>query len=276
MLIRAVGLSSRGSRQENEDYYCIGHRVGQGLLYSTECDCDSQAFRDYGLLAAVADGIGGYAGGAYASKSALVALQHQLYGEKRSGCSKEELAECMRRYLAATQSRLLKALSEKPGFSRAGTTIAGIVLMPPDVLVVFHVGDSRVLRASGGFVRALTVDHTVLGQDIASGRVSEREAARNPELLRLTRALGAGGRCEVELGAEKSWAPGDRFFICTDGFHGVGRGLPAGAIRESLALGQESVELVKRLVTQSIAFDGRDNSTLVVVDTGDGGEDNGR
>jgi serine/threonine protein phosphatase PrpC len=275
VLIRAVGLSSRGSRQENEDYYCIGHRVGQGLLYSMECDSDSQAFRDYGLLAAVADGIGGYSGGAYASKSALVALQHQFYGERRSGCSQEELVECVRRYLAATQAQLLKALAEKPEFRQAGTTVAGVVLMPPDALVVFHAGDSRVLRASGGFIRALTVDHTVLGQDIASGRVSEREASRNPELLGLTRALGAGGRYEIELGAEKSWAPGDRFFICTDGFHGVGRGLSAGTIRESLALEQESAQLVKKLVAQSIAIDGRDNSTLVVVDTAYGGDHNG-
>lgn len=272
MRICAAGLSCRGARPENQDHYCIGQRVGQGLLYSVEYDRDSESFRDYGLLAAVADGMGGYAGGAYASKAALLALQDLFYGEKRTGCSWEEFAGCVRRYLSAVQSRLLQALSEKPGFGEAGTTVAGITLMPPDLLVVFHAGDSRVLRASGGFVRALTVDHTGIGQDIASGRISEHDAYQVPELLGLTRALGAGGRAEVEIGLEKSWAPGDRFIIASDGFHGVGKGLSNSAIRRALTYELDTAAQVKRLMAQSLLADGRDNSTLVMVDIYDGGK----
>ena len=33
------------------------------------------------------------------------------------------------------------------------------MLVPPDYLVVFHAGDSRVLHSNKGFVRRLTVDH---------------------------------------------------------------------------------------------------------------------
>lgn len=275
MRIHAAGLSSRGSRPENEDHYCIGQRVGQGMLYSVEHDSDSDSFQDYGLLAAVADGIGGYAGGSYASKSALVALQHLFYGEKRTGCSWEEFAGYMRRYLSSVQSQLMTALSAKPDLSEAGTTLAGIALMPPDLLVVFHVGDSRVLRASAEFVRTLTVDHTVLGEDLASGRITEREASQNPELLRLTRALGAGGRGDVEIGAERSWDAGDRFLICSDGFHGVGRGLRQSVIRQSLTSGLDAASLVKDLVDLSLRADGRDNSTLVIVDMDHGGKRDG-
>lgn len=275
MRIRAAGLSSRGSRLENEDHYCIGQYVGQGQLYSVEYDCDSRSFRDYGLLFAVADGIGAYVGGAYASKSALLALQHQFYGEKRTGCSWASLAGCLQRYLRAVQSGLLEALSEKPGLTDAGTTLAGVALMPPDLLVVFHTGDSRVLRASAGFVRALTVDHTVLGQDIASGRITELEASQNPELLRLTRALGAGDLFGLEVGEERSWAPSDRFMLCTDGFHGVGSGLTRNGIRRSLVSELDTTALVKDLLAEALAADGRDNATLVLVDIEDGGKGDG-
>ncbi len=274
MRIRVAGLSHRASRPENDDYYGIGRCVEQGAMVSLTFDCSADFFHNYGLLATVADGMGGYAGGAYASRTALEILHSLFFSEKHAGWTRAHLADRMRQYLSETQVRLSWALSEKEGHQEAGTTLAGVVLMPPDALVVFHAGDSRVLRASSRFVRSLTVDHTLVGADLASGRITE-QALLDPGQLGLTRSLGVSLESEVEIGSEESWALGDRFMICSDGWHGVGRGLSREQIRESLSYQGDIGELVESLVNQSALVDGEDNATLVVVDIDDGGRAHG-
>jgi protein phosphatase len=274
MHIEVAGISNLGTkRSQNDDHYCIGQWVEQGAMVSCFFGCDSAFFQEYGLLAAVTDGLGGYEGGSYASRIALEILRAQFYGEQRVGYSRDEFAACMKRHLAQMQTMLSTALKRREGFSEAGTTIAGIAMMPPDFLVIFHAGDSRVMRASGGFPRALTIDHSLIGRDVAEGRVTEQEAASIPGAFDLTRSLGVNTDYEVEISTEYSWATGDKFLIGTDGWFGVARGLPLEIIQETLREEQDCRALVTKLVVESVRLDGRDNSTLVivrVVEAGDG------
>ena len=77
--------------------------------------------------------------------------------------------------MEAAQARVAEVL-QRANLKEAGTTLAGLALFEPNDLIVFHVGDSRVLRISGGYARALTVDHTPVGNDVASGRMTEGQA----------------------------------------------------------------------------------------------------
>jgi serine/threonine protein phosphatase PrpC len=159
MRITAAGLSHRGTvRPSNEDHYCLGAFVEQEAFTSLTLDTSSTTFAQYGLLAAVADGMGGYAGGSLASRVALETLSAGFYGERRSGCTAEQLAASLQRYLEQTRQVLAHVLQRSPEYAQAGTTLAGIALMPPDIMAVFHAGDSRVLRAAAGYLRPLTVD----------------------------------------------------------------------------------------------------------------------
>lgn len=266
MQLRAVGLSDRGrSREKNDDHYCLGPFVEQGVLTSLAIDEDSAWFHEYGLLAVVADGMGGYAGGEVASRVALETLSALYYGDKRRGCTRDELTAGMVRYLEQTQRVLAKTLERTSDLADAGTTVAGIALMPPDILVVFHAGDSRVLRASGGFVRALTVDHTPIAPDIESGRISEEEAVGMLDAQALTCSLGLKGDHRASVNGDDNWVSGDSFLLCTDGFHGLCRGLPRAALRDAVRAGGNPDVLVTTLVRDAIAADGRDNATLVYV-----------
>lgn len=266
MHIQVAGLSDQGlSRQHNDDHYCIGHWVEQNAFVSCTFDCQTAFFQQYGLLTAVADGMGGYSGGSYASQKALEILMAQFYGESRAGCSKDEFNECLRRYLLQTQKLLSGALKRKEGFEDAGTTIAGLAMLSPDYLLLFHAGDSRIVRASGGFIRTLTIDHTPIGPDIASGRIAEEDAATFPEATQLTRSLGVRVDSEVELSADYTWVAGDVFLIGTDGWYGVGRGLSRDTIRRLIHEECDINSLLKRCILESVQSDGKDNSTLVIV-----------
>ncbi|MHB9108807.1 MAG: PP2C family protein-serine/threonine phosphatase [Armatimonadota bacterium] len=266
MRITAAGLSDRGTvRPANEDHYCLGAFVEQEAFTALMLDTSSSCFQQYGLLAAVADGMGGYTGGALASRVALETLSASYYGEKRTGCTAEELAGCLERCLAQAQQVLAHVLERSPENAQAGTTIAGVALMPPDLLAVFHAGDSRVLRAAAGYVRPLTVDHTLFGADLASGRMSEEDVRDLPQASQLTRALGAGGDTRADITTEHTWAPKISLLIGTDGWYGIAGGLNRQAVQEIVRRGEPVEDQLRALLTAAVAADGRDNATLIII-----------
>jgi PPM family protein phosphatase len=265
--IQAAGYSDKGRvRAANEDHFCLHEQVSQDGPHLIRLDTAQERFVQQGLLLAVADGMGGYAGGEVASRIALDALAaHYCAGQAPPGPDGLEryITEC----LARMREALNAALRSDSALAQAGTTLAGIVLAPPDQLCVFHAGDSRVLRFAGGaagFLRQLTVDHTPLGQAVFAGELSEADAAGHPHNGQLTRSLGLTGNTEVQIEGGLTWAVDDVFLLCSDGFHGVGRGLARTALQDALRLGGGPLELVQQLVPLAVAQDGADNTTLVV------------
>lgn len=269
MRIHIAGRSDTGRvRAKNDDHYCIGPFVEQNSITSLTVSSDSRFFEQQGLLVAVADGMGGYAGGALASRVVLEKLSACFYAERRIGDSAHTLADSIRECLDQTLRYLQDVLGRSPELAEAGTTLAGIALMPGGTMVVFHVGDSRVLRACGGYVSALTVDHTPIGPDIVSGRLTEQEAANLPAAGQLTRSLGLRGDTRADINTESTWAPGDMLLLATDGMHGIGRGLSRQDIQQRIresATEEPLGSLVNQMVGKAVEVDGQDNATLVVI-----------
>lgn len=279
MLLRIVGQSHPGRvRRQNEDHFSIAAQVSQTAL-ELELDTSAPEFAQHGLLLCVADGMGGYAGGALASRSALEAMT-QLYYAAPLPADRDGLAGHVQHCVARMHELLNAKLSGDPELSKAGTTLAGIALAAPDTLCVFHAGDSRVLRFAGGshgFLRQLTVDHTPLGVSLFNGELSDEAAARDPQCSQLTRALGLTGNSEVQVESDLSWAAGDVFVLCSDGLHSAGRGLPKGELQAALRLGQAPAQLAPGLLGQAVQRDGSDNATLIIAQLGaDEAADEGR
>jgi serine/threonine protein phosphatase PrpC len=262
-------------RAQNDDYFCLGPLIEQNGGAALAFEATSRFFSNFGLLCAVADGMGGYAGGAVASKTVLETLSALFYARKHEGMNAQQLATQLEEDFVSVR-KVLEATLHRDGLSSAGTTLAGIVLLPPDVAVVFHCGDSRVLRCSGGYVRALTLDHTPLAAEIAAGRMDESSAATSPLASKVSRSLGLKGDTRIEMNGDLTWQTGDSFLLCTDGFHGLGRGLSPAALRDCFATSRQnkvhtnSATQVQMAVEESVALDGHDNSTLVQIQVSHG------
>lgn len=266
MLIRAAGHSDTGRvRESNQDHFCLGAQVAQGGL-ALELDTTAEEFTQHGLLLAVADGMGGYTGGEIASHAALAALAEAYYASPLAeGVS--GLAGHVQQSCAHAMELLTARLRGDPALAQAGTTLAGIALAMPDLLCVFHAGDSRVLRFAGGasgFLRQLTADHTPIGQAVFAGELSEADAAAHPLNGQLTRSLGLVGNSELQLDCSHTWAMGDVFVLCTDGFHGTGRGLARAELQDALRQSGTPETLVPALVGRAVERDGADNATVVI------------
>lgn len=272
-----AGFSHPGLvRSRNDDYFCLGPLVEQNGGAALSFGCGSRFFSEFGLLCAVADGMGGYEGGALASKTVLETLSALFYARKHGGMSAAQLAAQLEDDMASV-GRVLEAALHRENLPSAGTTLAGVALLPPDVALVFHCGDSRVLRCSGGYVRALTLDHTPLASEIAAGHLDPRGAANSPLASKLSRALGLEGDTRTEINADLRWECGDSFLLCSDGFHGLGRGLSPAHLRARFASFEETpgglplAARVQSAVEEAVALDGHDNATLVQIQVLGGG-----
>jgi len=264
--IHVAGISHIGNvRTSNEDYFSIGAKVGQKTPLQIVVDTNSPEFVSKGLLVAVADGMGGYAGGDLASRVMLESLTNAFTTTPLPRPNRMNAGDFVRVCLQTACDRVSNRLSKKADLSQGGTTIAGLALFAPDIAVVFHAGDSRVLRVSGRFIRPLTVDHTPIGPMAAAGTITEDESVIAPEMKALERSIGAEGSNDPEVNHEQFWSPGDRFIICSDGLHGTGRGLTAHDLRTAAQEELDTIALAQRLVTEALGKGGKDNITVVVL-----------
>ncbi len=208
-------------------------------------------------LYAVADGMGGHAGGEVAARTAIDALQ-AAFAASPSG---EGLVEAVRRANGAVWQRSLA----DPDLRGMGTTLIAAALVPGedgDRLVLTNVGDSRAYRYNSGTFEQLTVDHSVAEELLARGELTEEEAAVHPHRHILTRALGIAPDVDVDVW-EISPTEGDRFLLCSDGLSNEVSGERMAA---ALSSSRDPQEIAEELVVLANEHGGSDNITAVVVD----------
>ncbi|MBB3086918.1 PP2C family protein-serine/threonine phosphatase [Geodermatophilus sabuli] len=204
---------------------------------------------------AVADGMGGHAGGAAAAEVVVQALK-ALTGSKTTTVQRIRLA--LQR--ADGEIRAFKG----PGLGGAGTTVAGVALVDEGngpQWAVFHVGDSRVYRWHDGQLEQISTDHSVVQELIDAGYISDEIAATHPQRHIITRALGVGARNEADI-ALLPVLPGDRLLACSDGLTGE---LGDERIAELVAVAGRPADLAEGLVAAADTTGARDNSTVVLV-----------
>jgi serine/threonine protein phosphatase PrpC len=228
-------------RERNEDSLV----VGPWTLCGTVTENPQTLIFPMGtpLVVAVADGLGGHPGGEVAS--ALVVRRIASLGPALTS----EVA--VRDALNACNRAVYQAAGGDQGgeLSAMGTTIAGVVVQP-DSLMAFNVGDSRVLAASSDGLRQLSVDDS-----------PPHPVGRTTSLV--TQCLGGSPTYRAVLPhvTTEPLTPGERHLVCSDGLTDP---LPEDVLEEILREhddGRAAFELWKA----AIEAGGPDNITVAVV-----------
>jgi serine/threonine protein phosphatase PrpC len=170
-------------------------------------------------LIAVADGMGGHAGGEVASAIAIdsvMKLIPLLADESIDLDSREDL------FLNITHEIDLKILDQSkshPELSGMGTTLTALSILDNNVELL-HVGDSRCYRYRDNKLHQLSYDHTVMQELLDQGRLTPQEVFDHPQRSSLTQALmGDSGLDPILLTFEIKKS--DRFLVCSDGLTNV-------------------------------------------------------
>ncbi len=201
------------------------------------------------LAVAVADGMGGHAGGEVASAIA-VDTATTVGGDPAIRVQAANLA-------------VVDAARQRPRLSGMGTTITFGILDPDGDLDIAHVGDSRAYLLRDGELEQLTRDHSYVADLIDAGQLTAEEAEAHPYRSVLTRAVGLDAMVEVDTYAVVLEA-GDRVLVCSDGLTSM---LPDTKVAELLgADGELPAASADALVNAANEAGGTDNITVVVVD----------
>jgi len=208
-------------------------------------------------LFAVADGMGGHAGGEVAARTAIDALQNEFARRQSIDGLVDAVQEANRAVYARGRA--------DPDLHGMGTTLTAAALVATgdgDRLVLANVGDSRAYRFHESGLSQLTTDHSVAEELVARGELSEAEAAVHPHRHILTRALGISPDIDVDV-----WQvvpeEGDRYLLCSDGLTNE---VPVEEITRVLSETRDPEEAAETLVEMANEAGGSDNITVVVLD----------
>ncbi len=206
-------------------------------------------------LFVVADGMGGAQAGEVASQMAVDSFDQGL----PDGTPAEGLTQ-----LVEAANRAIHERSQSDAQSAGmGTTVTAAYVGEDDVTIA-HVGDSRAYLLRDGDLIRLTRDHSLVGELVERGKLTEEQAETHPQRSVITRALGPEPDVVVDIGAYQARG-GDRFLLCSDGMYAY---LDEQALPKQLGDGDVK-EVPKRLVEQANTKGGHDNITAVVVTPGD-------
>lgn len=239
MAFRASGSTDVGlARKENQDNYLL---LPRQMLY------------------AVADGMGGHAGGRQASAIAIETLQNQLENNGAINRSAVEKA------LADANGFILEEARQKQ-WQGMGTTLV-LAFYAEGQWQVAHIGDSRAYVVNRKKMYAVTKDHSLVEELLANGSITQEEAKVHPHRNVLTRALGT-----YEDDAAPDWGavPADKteyLLLCSDGLYNM---LEEDAIQRIVtAPGLTLEEKTSRLVADANQNGGLDNITVILIEEGD-------
>jgi len=212
------------------------------------CDIDKQLF-------VVADGMGGYVAGEVASVLAIESLKQALAAEPN-----DAPPEMLRQAFYQANDRIYQEAKNHPEYAGMGTTLSALWVVG-NKAYISHVGDSRIYLIRDGRITSLTMDHSLVGELVREGGLTEEQAMNHPQRNILTRALGCGALVEVDL-TEIEIREGDTFLLCTDGLSNL-------VSREEMAHLITREKDVKKaageLVDLALARGGYDNVTAILV-----------
>ncbi len=214
------------------------------------------------LIAVLADGMGGHAGGAIASRLVCEAFLGSIV--QAPGPNPERL----RGGLEAANNALSAEVESQPALAGMGSTLIG-TLFGHEGLEWVSVGDSPLYLYRAGEVALLNEDHSLapaLDQMAAEGRLTF-EQARNDPRRHLLRSAVTGDELElVDLSKRAlELRDGDYVVLASDGIHTLEPGEIARVITAYHADGCEAVAAALIRAVEQMRDPHQDNTTVAVV-----------
>ena len=233
-----VGLKRRGA--ENQDSLLV---VEPTML----------SRKPYLLI--VADGMGGYQGGALASQTVVETLKQYYLKSKNS----DDLINVLYEGVKASHQEIRRNALQSPKHSQMGSTVVAAVV-DEDMLYLVNVGDSRAYLINGERIEQINWDHSLLADELRNNRLTPEQARDYPRKNVLTLSISAQ-RAELEpFTLKRRLDPEDHVLLCSDGLWGVVDEAQIKAVVMQLP----AQRAARKLVDLANANQGPDNIAIII------------
>lgn len=205
-------------------------------------------------LLAVADGVGGYQGGSWASERAIGLLVEAV----REGPVGGDPGAALRRAFEAANEALWRegAAAAGPG---ASTTLTAAIAGPGRFWWA-NVGDSRAYLVRRGEAHRLSEDHSWVEEQVRLGQMTPEQATTSEHRNIITRSIGFERGVQVDVAGPFPLAGGDALVLCSDGLYGL-------VTDEEIARAAATLEpeaAARRLIELANERGGPDNVSVVL------------
>lgn len=214
-----------------------------------------------GILAVLADGMGGLSGGERVSQK--IVMEALTFG---STLQANQVPTALPGMVAGINRAVNQMLGPK-GLYTSGSTVVS-ALITGNALRWISVGDSRVYLYRDGQLSQLSRDHDLLQDwmpDILEGKRSMAEALRDPNGRKLTSFIGMGELRHVDYNRTPiPLLPGDRVLLMSDGVYGtVSDAEMAAILRDCGSVQLAASHIGQRIMGAALPY--QDNYTLIVL-----------
>ena len=241
----------------------IASATDAGLVRNFNEDSVS-ANEELGLVV-LADGMGGYKAGDVASGMATMIIGNELKEQLGQGVPKSNgvdlETDLLRTAITRANQAIYHAARNKTQFQGMGTTVVA-TLFRDNMVTIAHAGDSRLYRLRGELFEQLTVDHSLLQEQVQLGLITADDARVSHNRNLVTRALGVTQTIAVDVRQERVQV-GDIYLLCSDGLNDMVDDadieLAMRSIKENIPL------LVKQLVMMANDNGGHDNISVAAI-----------
>ncbi|MBX7149739.1 Stp1/IreP family PP2C-type Ser/Thr phosphatase [bacterium] len=249
MKIVAHGLTDVGrKRNHNEDSFLINENL---------------------RLFVIADGMGGHSGGEFASRLAVSTIEEVIQGINSdpeatviSGVNTDEAeyGDRLKYAIQMASSKIYDRALYDTALKGMGTTTVAAIFYDRE-LYIANVGDSRAYLFHANKIRQVTVDHSLVSEQVQAGVISQKDAKAHRLKNIITRSVGY--QEEVEIDLEKFEVHmGDKLLLCSDGLSNM---VEDGDI-EKIVTTHSPKEACKKLVDAANQGGGEDNVSVVIVE----------
>ena len=259
-------------RKNNEDSFYIGYLISfdeQSAMSQEENKSITKSVVSDGMenrIFAVSDGMGGHEFGEIASSIVVSALDEFLIRHNQKACHKrnEKFAyiQSFQEMIDQANKEINKSAIDENSTGNMGATLSGVIVFPDEV-VPFNIGDSSTFIYEKGNLRKLTADDNE-AEMIGSTSAKKLEA----DGKRLTKYFGlpeSSGVLTATISKPVSLKLGQIFIIVTDG---LTDSLSQGEITKIIDKNTNCIKAaVSKLLEEALigVNRGRDNITVVMV-----------
>jgi len=211
-------------------------------------------------LVAVADGMGGHAGGEVASKIAITSVKELSEVLNDANLDSESREDLLLNISFSIDHEIAEVANNDRSLQGMGTTLTALHLNG-DRVELLHIGDSRCYQWNGKKLIQLSYDHTVMQELLDQGRLTADEVINHPQRSLLTQALIGDSGIDPILNLFEAKL-GDNFLLCSDGLSSVLSDLEIiNVIKNS-----DPAEVVNQLIAAVLEKGAPDNVTILWVE----------
>jgi protein phosphatase len=214
---------------------------------------------EIGILAVVADGMGGHRAGDVASAMSTDYFR-SAWEQVREISSAVEAEEWLVTHFELLNEQLYSHAGEHEECRGMGTTLV-VALCTKEYISIAHIGDSRAYVFNEFGFALKTSDHSLVQELVRNGQISEEEAEHHPRKNVLLRALGT----EREIKVDVTTLPVEEdqsILLCSDGLTNK---VTNAELKSNLEEDNDLLFKAEKLITLANERGGEDNITVALI-----------